>query len=372
MEFLRDAFARIRASLRTGAALGLRPVTAPVMIFLPLGFVLGPETAGIIGVDALSHLDVVISIGLGTLGVFIGIAVGGPHRAGGRLIAAATLEAAITILTVSVATYALLRAWELPTTVPYVLMALALGLCASASSAPAAVEGHERARQVAARVADSDDVLPIFVGGAVLALIGAADIPALAAVGLSLGLGIAIALCGWLLFERSEGAERDVFVLGTLALLGGSAAYLETSPLLAGLAAGWTWVLTPGETEQVVSRHLRKVQHPLVVLILIIAGATLQLSLAGVWLFAPYVVFRTAGKFIGGWAASRVTTEVTPSELGAYLVPPGVIGIAFALNILQVAPAAAGPIVFAVSSGALVSEVLALLVTPGPPDPTPV
>lgn len=372
MAVLRNAFARFRAPLRTRAALGLRPVTAPVMIFLPLGFVLGPERADIITADALAHLDVVISIGLGTLGVFIGIAVGTPQRAERRLVAAATLEAAITILTVGASTYTLLHAWELPSTVPYVLIALALGLCASASSAPAAVEGHERARQVAARVADSDDVLPIFVGGAVLALIGAAEIPALAAVGLSLGLGVAIALSGWLLFERSEGAERDVFVLGTLALLGGSAAYLETSPLLAGLAAGWTWARTPGGTEQVVARHLRKVQHPLVVLILIIAGATLEPSLAGIWLFAPYVVFRTAGKFIGGWVASRLTTEVLPSELGAYLVPPGVIGIAFALNILQVAPEAASPIVFAVSAGALVSEVLALVVTPGPADPTPV
>ena len=372
MGFLRDGFARFRARLRTRAALGLRPVTAPVMIFLPLGFVLGPEGTNIIGVDALSHLDVVISIGLGTLGVFIGIAVGGPQRAGGRLIAAASLEAALTILTVAGATYALLHAWQLPSPVPYVLISLALGLCASASAAPAAVAGDEHGRRIAARVAESDDVLPILVGGAVLALIGAAEIPAPAAIGISLGLGVAIALSGWLLFERSEGAERDVFVLGTLALLGGSAAYLETSPLLAGLAAGWTWVRTPGETEQVVARHLRKVQHPLVVLILIIAGATLQPSLAGIWLFAPYVVFRTAGKFIGGWAASRVTTDVTPSELGAYLVPPGVIGIAFALNILQVAPAGAGPIVFAVSAGALVSEVLALFVTPGQPDPTPV
>lgn len=372
MSLLRQAFARLRAPLRTRAALGLRPVTAPVMIFLPLGFVLGPQWADIITVDALAHLDVVISIGLGTLGVFIGIAVGTPERAPGRLIAAATLEATVTILTVATTIYALLHAWQLPSTVPYILVALALGLCASASAAPVAIAGHERARHVAARVADSDDVLPIIVGGAVLALIGAADIPALAAVALSIALGVAIALSGWLLFEQSEGAERDVFVLGALALLGGCAAYLETSPLLAGLAAGWTWARTPGDTEQVVARHLRKVQHPLVVLILIIAGAMLQPTLAGIWLFAPYVAFRTAGKFIGGWAASRVTAEITPSELGAYLVPPGVIGIAFALNILQVAPAAAGPIVFAVSAGALVSEVLALLVTPGSPDPTPV
>lgn len=363
---------RFRSSLRMRAALGLRPVTAPVVIFLPLGIVLGPSGADIISVTALQHLDVVISIGLAALGVFIGIAVGTARAAGGRLMTAATIEAAITILTVACASYALMRAWQMPSPVPSALIALALGVCASASAAPAHGDGADRATQVAARVADLDDVLPILVGAGVLALIGPAGTPALAGVGFSIGLGLAIAITGWLLFERAEGAERDVFVLGSLALLGGSAAYLATSPLLAGLAGGWMWARTPGQTEKVVATQMRKVQHPLVVLLLIIAGASLHVTLAGIWLFAPYVVFRTAGKLLGGWIASRVASEVAPSDLGAYLIPPGVIGIAFGLNILQVAPDAAGPIVFAVSAGALVSEVLALIVTPGPPDPTPI
>lgn len=366
-----SALGRLRSSLRTGAALGLRPATAPVMIFLPLGILLGPWGAGIINADALGHLDVVISIVLATLGVFIGIAVG-TQRTAKRLATASTVEAAITIVTVATAAYVLLRAWDMPTVLPYVLVAVGLGVCASASAAPATGEGDERARQVAARVADLDDVLPIVVGGGVLALIGEGETRALSALGLAIGLGAAIAVSGWLLFERTEGAERDVFVLGTLALLGGSAAYLEISPLLAGLAAGLLWARAPGQTEQVVEAHLRKVQHPMIVLLLVIAGASLEPTLAGVWLFAPYVLFRTAGKLMGGWAASRIASEVAPSDLGAYLVPPGVIGIAFALNILQVAPGGAGPIVFAVATGAVVSELLALVVTPGPPDPTPV
>ena len=357
--------------LRTRAALGLRPAMAPVMIFLPLGMVLGPAGTRIIGTDALAHLDVVISIVLATLGVFIGIAAG-TQRSAGRLAAASTLEAAITVLVVGGATYLLLRSWGMPSLVPHALVALVLGLCASASAAAAVGEGDERTRRIAARVADLDDVMPIVVGGGVLASIAAGETPALAAAGLSIGLGAAIAVSGWLLFERAEGAERDVFVLGTLALLGGSAAYLDTSPLLAGLSAGMLWARAPGQTEHVVATHLRKVQHPLVVLLLVTAGASLQPTLAGIWLFAPYVVSRTAGKLIGGWAASRVTSGVAPSDLGAYLIPPGVIGIAFALNILQVAPDGAIPIVFAVSAGAVVSELLALMVTPGPPDPTPV
>lgn len=369
---VRGRWWRFRSSLRMQAALGLRPLTAPVMIFLPLGIVLGPLGANIVSVNALGHLDVVISIGLATLGVFIGIAVGTQREAAGRLMTASTLEAAITILTVGGASYALMHAWDMPSPVPYVLIALALGVCASASAAPAVGETDEPARRIAARVADLDDVLPILVGGGILALIGTSELSALAAGGLGIGIGVAIALAGWLLFERSEGAERDVFVLGALALLGGCAAYLETSPLLAGLAAGWMWARTPGQTEALVARHLRNVQHPLVVLLLITAGASLQPTLAGIWLFAPYVVFRTAGKLVGGWVASRVASGVAPSDLGAYLVPPGMIGIAFALNILQTAPDAAVPIVFAVSAGAFVSELIAVVVTPGPPEPTPV
>jgi hypothetical protein len=358
--------------LRTRAALGLRPLTAPVMVFLPLGILLGPSVANVLSFTALGHLDVVISVGLATLGVFIGIAAGTQRGAVARLMTASTVEAAVTILAVSGATYALLRAWEIPSPVPYVLVSLALGLCASASAAPSAGEGDDRARRVAARVADLDDVFPIVLGGAVLAMVGNREASAWMGIAVSVALGAAIALGGWLLFEEAEGAERDVFVLGTLALLGGSAAYLDSSPLLAGLTAGWLWARAPGQTELVVHTHLTKVQHPLVVLLLITAGASLQATLAGIWLFAPYVLFRTTGKLAGGWIASRLAPEVAPSDLGAYLIPPGVIGIAFALNVLQVSPGAATPIVFAVSVGAIVSELVALMVTPGPSDPTPV
>lgn len=372
MAAYRGALRRFTFPFRTRAALGLRPLTAPVILFLPLGILLGPAALNVLTPAALSHLDVVISIVLATLGVFIGIAAGTQRGAVARLMTASSLEAAATILIVGGATYTLLLAWGLPTVIPPLLVALALGLCASASAAPAVGPEDERARRVAATVADLDDVLPILIGGAVLAMIGTGGLSAGAAIGVGVGVGAAIALCGWLLFEQSEGAERDVFVLGTLTLLGGAAAYLDISPLLTGLAAGWVWAQMPGQTEQVVAAHLRKVQHPLVVLLLIIAGASLRPSLAGIWLFAPYLIFRTAGKLTGGWLASRLTDNVAPSDLGAYLIPPGVIGIAFALNILQISQEAALPIVFAVSIGAIVSELLAVVVTPVPPEPTPV
>ncbi|HSC28121.1 MAG TPA: hypothetical protein VLD67_12650, partial [Vicinamibacterales bacterium] len=71
---------RMAAPLRSKAALGLRPFTAPVMVFIPLGILLGPRVLGVLSEAALAHLDTVVSIVLATLGVFIGMAAGREGR----------------------------------------------------------------------------------------------------------------------------------------------------------------------------------------------------------------------------------------------------------------------------------------------------
>jgi len=55
---------------------------------------------------------------------------------------------------------------------------------------------------------------------------------------------------------------------------------------------------------------------------------------------------------------------VAPSDLGVHLVAPGVIGIAFALNLQQVVPDVSGALVFAVALGGIANELLAVVVTP--------
>ena len=359
---------RVSSVFRTRAALGLRPFAAPVMVFIPLGIALGPGVLGIISTVALAHLDIVISIALATLGVFIGIAAGREVRTTMRLFGAATLEAGVTILVVAGAVLVLLHSWALPLEMSFLFVALALGVCASASAAPSgeASEASD-AVQIAARVADLDDVMPILLGGVVLVMANPGERPALVSTGQTIGVGLAIGLAGWLLVERAHvAAERGVFVLGSVAMLGGAAAYLGFSPLLAGMAAGLFWVAAPGHCDAIVARELRKVQHPIVVLLLITAGASLELSMVGVWLLAPYVIFRSAGKILGGWSASRMARGIAPSDLGAYLIHPGVIGIAFALNLQQVAHESAAALVFAVAVGAIASEALALVVMPAP------
>ena len=120
-----NALAGLVSPLRTRAALGLRPLTAPVMVLVPIGVLLGPSGTAIITLDALTHLDVVISVALATLGVFVGIALGTQEGRITRLVLAATLEGSVTLVAVAAATYFLLQAWAMPLLIPPVIAAVA-------------------------------------------------------------------------------------------------------------------------------------------------------------------------------------------------------------------------------------------------------
>jgi hypothetical protein len=352
--------------LRTRSALGFAPSLTPAVIFLPLGALLGPEVLGVLSPVLLDRLGAVVSIALAVLGVLVGVALAREVPRAGRLFLAASLESLVTTCAVLGATVYFVRATGVPIDAPLAAFALAIGLCASASSATSADPDSEPAAAVATRVADLDDVLPIVVAVLAFALLpttseGSTTTRLLAPV----GIGLAIGAIGWLLFERAEsGPERVVFVLGTLALAGGSAAYLNISPLGVGLIAGFTWTVAPGRADRIVADDLRRVQHPLVVMLLITAGALTTLSPAAIWLLTPYLLFRLAGKVAGAWVSARLV-DVNAGDLAAYLMSPGVLAVAFALNFRQALPGPAGEMLLStVAIGTAAFELFALAVVP--------
>jgi hypothetical protein len=219
---------------------------------------------------------------------------------------------------------------------------------------------------VATRVADLDDVLPIVLGMAAFALLSDRGDRALWVVAVApVLIGLAVGAIGWLLFERAEsGAERAVFVFGALSLAGGAAAYLGVSPLGVGLVAGLTWTIAPGAADRIVQNDLQKVQHPVVVLLLITAGAMAVPSAAAFWLLVPYLLFRLSGKVAGAWLSAGLV-DVGAADLAAYLMSPGVLAVAFALNFRQMLPSAAGDTLLAtVAIGTALFELFALAVVP--------
>lgn len=361
--------------LRSRAALGLRPTLAPAIIIVPAGFLLGPQVLGVISVETLGYLDSVVTVALAALGVFVGIAFG-PHLSSARrLIVAASIEAVVTILAVAAACVFLLSGASLPGGVSAAMLALCLAISASASSASSADPDGDPVARTASRVADLDDVVPILLSGAVMLATTADDAAAQwRAMLAGPAIGLAIGAAGWLLFEHAESdAERGALLLGAIALLGGAPAYLAASPLVSGFTAGLFWTLIPGRADRIVADDLRKVQHPLVVLLLVAAGAMCVPSAGAAWLLGPYVLFRLVGKLAGGWLAVRVSDRRSTRglDLGVHLIPPGVIGIAFALAFMQVLPAAAGTLLITtVSAGSLLSELAAFYVIPGAADET--
>ncbi|MCC7008038.1 MAG: hypothetical protein IT184_04425 [Acidobacteria bacterium] len=351
--------------LRTRSALGLAPGLTPAVVFLPLGMVLGPRVSGVIGPEVMPVLDVVVTFGLSILGVSAGIALGRQAPSSPRLFAAASLESAITIASVALASAYFVWATGMPGLGPIAAIAMALGLSASASSATSADPDSEEAAAVATRVADLDDALPMVIAMLVVPLTGRSEHGLAANVIAPPLIGLAVGAIGWLLFDRAEsGAERVVFVLGTLALAGGAASHLGVSPLPVGLVAGLVWGIAPGRVDRIALDDLRKVQHPLLVLLLVTAGALTIPSTAAVWLLTPYLLFRVVGKVLGAWATAGFV-DTAAADLAAYLMPPGVLAVAFALNFRQLlAPPAGDALLSAVAIGTAAFELFSLYVLP--------
>jgi hypothetical protein len=352
--------------LRTRAALGLEPLAAPALVFVPLGMALGPHALGIVTPSLIGRMEPVIAVALATLGVFVGMALDVRTRGRQRLFLAASVESVITMAVLGATMTFLLQRWALPTDTGLTLVAWMLAVAAAVSAAGVPGDGAAPVERVATSVADLDDAGALVAGAFVTAAIASPSAGETLRIVLFTALvGLLAGIAGWLLFERARSeAERGVFVLGSLALLGGAADYMQCSPLLAGMVAGLSWTLLPGRADRIVRGDVGRFQHPLVLLLLVSAGALIHVTAVAVWLLAPFVVFRLAGKVIGAWAAARLL-PVTAGDLAAYLVPPGLLGIALAINFLQVsATPTALAVATAVALGTLASEAVAFVAVP--------
>jgi hypothetical protein len=350
----------------TRLALGLSP-TPLSGLFLPIGIALGPEGLGWLSTRILSFADLGVSVALAALGVLIGLGLDIRRAREARLLAAASLEAGLTILIVGAGLLALGNVQPIPGLDVWAA-ALVLGICAAASSTAPAGEPGPISETLIDRVGDLDDVLPILLGGIALALLRVPSVESAALLtAQAFGLALAIACSGWLLLmQGSSESEQAVFTLGTIFLLGGTAEFLSLSPLLAGLVAGTFWSLVGGDVRDRVARDVRHMQHVLVAMLLLVAGARVGFS-ANVWIFClAYVVLRAVAKLAGGGILRRVAAGAgseLPRRLGVYLLSPGVVAVAFALSVTRTVEPSGAVLVIAVA-GSIASELLSFLARP--------
>jgi Kef-type K+ transport system membrane component KefB len=179
------------------------------------------------------------------------------------------------------------------------------------------------------------------------------------------GVTLALAAAAWLLLTRaSSETEERVFALSALLLVGGVAAALSLSALFGGLVAGLFWRYAGRHPREAITRDVLFVQHPLLVLVLLVAGARADPSPAMLALGGAYVGLRVAGQLAAGLVASRVVGVNAPRDLGLHLLPPGVFGVGFALNAGSVVGADASLLLAVVVAGTLASELIAVRFPP--------
>jgi hypothetical protein len=314
----------------------------------------------------LSILDTAMPVALVALGMLVGLAASGQGPGEGRLVAAAAVEAALTTAAVAAAMLLIGPLWGASTGLPFWTAALVLGICA-APSAAASLHARDDGRFVARRVGDVDGLLSIALGGAALALMReqsmAAALPVLLQ---ACGVALVIVLAAWLLIRASSSeTEQRVFTAALLLLLGGAADYLALSALLGGLIAGVFLQLVGGPARDSVRRDVLHFQRPLLVLVLIVCGARLELQIPLLGLAVIYLLVRTAAKLAGGWAAREMVGPAAPRNLGTSLQAPGILGVAFALNVVRAAGVDAEPVLAVAAIGAIGSDVIASFVRPG-------
>lgn len=115
-------------------------------------------------------------------------------------------------------------------------------------------------------------------------------------------LGIAavaagVAFAGWLLVGQADSdREQQVFIVGSLLLIGGGAAYTSLSAVFAGLLGGIVWSSGGNLARARIVQHLEYFQHPLVVVMLLVAGASITFSLEAMAVLVIVAALHAVGR----------------------------------------------------------------------------
>jgi hypothetical protein len=338
----------------------------PVVLILLLGAVLGAGGLAVLTPAVLAVIDPVLPVAVAVLGILAGLEFtrpAAPNR--WSLLRKASIESLLTGVLVAAGIWLVMPASPDIGTSDGWLVAIVCGLCASMSATLPDAD-PDRLRAAAIRLRDLDAFLPAIVGGLLLAFLHSHS--PLASLGLTLQatiLALLISATAWLLLaDSSPSTEQRVFSIAALLLIGGIADYLSLSALAGGLLAGLFWGYVGGVARDCIEREARYLRHPLIVLMLLAAGAKLTFSGWILILAIAYVLLRVAGKLLGGRLTRLVPGVAIPDNVGAALLPPGVFGIAFALDATSMMQSAATSILAATVLGSIGCQLLAALSQP--------
>ncbi|WP_426752272.1 sodium:proton exchanger [Myxococcus sp. Y35] len=374
--FLSIAALSLLASSRAldpGRFPALARLAASGFLFVLLGIFLGPSVSGLLTERNLEALRPVMALGLGTAGVLLGL------NLEPRLLRLLPRPVYLSAMAHSGTAFFFVA---LPLLVPLAFTSIRgwlgavgaaamLGAAASLSSGHSAVLAYRAGRLDRARglgvalLTMLDDALGLGVLALALMIGAASNVgEGLGLVCLALLLGVMCgALLAFLTHSLKDLAELTTVTLGGVALVGGAAAYLRVSPLLAGVACGATLAVVGGRVAERVARALGRVERPVFLVLVFLVGCAVHARDYWAWLLMPaFVGLRFLGKMAGGRLARQLAqaTLVLPPRLGYALIAQGGLALCLVAEYGMLVPGVLSRRVLdVVVMGAVVNELLA-------------
>ena len=327
---------------------------------------IGPRGIGLLSNDTLTVIDTAVPVGIAALGMLLGLGVGAHREGDHRRLAAAAVDVSLTAALVGLGIMALAQTMAIAAGIPLWTFALMAGVCAATSLAlPEGTPSEPGDRS--SRVIELEGVAAVVAGGVLLAIVREqASLAAVSLIAQASAAALVLATAGWLLLTRTRSeTEQRVFTIATVLLVGGAADFLSLSALLGGLIAGLFWQRAGGEAREQMRRDVRYVQHPLLVLILVAAGARVEMSAPAVTLAVAYTCLRTAARTAAGWIGARAARSGGARHTSLTCLPPGVFGVAFTLNAVRAVGPEASMLLAVAVLGTIGADLVARLVTRG-------
>jgi hypothetical protein len=335
--------------------------SVPVVLIVLIGAALGPGGLSVLTPGVLNAIDPIVPVAVAALGVLAGLEFtrpAAPNR--WPLLGIASVESLLTAVIVAFGVWLVVPApADIAGSSPWIVAIMA-GLCASMSASLPDTD-PDRLRPALIRMRNLDAAVPALAGAVIL--ISLQTLSPLASLGLVIQasiLALLVSTTAWLLLaDTSTLTEQRVFSIAALLLVGGIADYLSLSALAGGLLAGLFWGYVGGVARDCIERDVGYLRHPLVVLMLLVAGAKTTLSVWIVILAGIYLLLRVAGKIAGGLLIPRIQGAAVSRFAGPTLLLPGVFGIAFALDATSMMDSSASAILAATVLGSIGSQLIA-------------
>lgn len=335
--------------------------------YLLVGVLIGPHLPPrLMSEDSLSRLVPVMHLLLGLVGFLVGLRLKHSFKGGrGVMVGVATTLVTFGVMTIASTSLAtmLLPAdgppvldrvlfggvgwvFELYASRSHLLVGAAIGVVATVSSSGLLIGLGDSLKlrsstfEVLRSTAALGQLFAIGAMGAVLAL--SREPPMLPVEGFgrwiwllaAMVLGLICGGCFTLFIGKEEGQSRIFLAtVGTVTFAAGTGATLEVSPLLINLIAGITVSMLSSHAT-VLLDELDRLQHPIFVLLLILAGAYWAPVDGLAWWFpVAYIAVRFATVWTcAGVFTSWFTRDAFANRIGAGLVVQGTLAVSVAID----------------------------------------